>query len=1082
MTSAPLILLGLFYAFSPLFSEGFSIPLDSTFLEGYGQHSWPSAREQGTCPQPPTGRIKDYTSTCQCPEPPSFNEMTYADLLHGLYVKMHGDVSSFSPIEADSFRKWSLSLRETLANASKDTGRALLHLWAYTIWRVFSWLWFLLRNHFLDSCIVVLLYVLTRLMVLGLRKLFGNLPVYLWSTIGVLTWRIMRSSFKIVKSKSSYVKEKAVEGFLSFKVPQKPPKSSVLLVQYSDGSLAGYASCNLLHTGECALLTAEHVATLPGVKVVSTKTGNKIPISEFNCILSSEKSDIYLGMGPHAWTSLLGCKAANYLTVHQLSKGKFSLYTFDGQWQSANGELVGRDGLFASHLSNTTKGQSGAPLFVGKTIVGIHIGGSKENNYNLMTAIPAVEGLTTPQYAFETTAPQGRLFDDTDAIALGKILQVAHQKLKDYKPLSGKAWADMAEEDEDEFYNSNDYLRETQPPVPSAPEVPVHTMQMCVWRTRNVGMFKRTFLPFSVLPMSQRKRDQSRVGKRLRRSQPPKQGSTCFRNAMRRKRNSKAGCRGDGRKDQHSLNREGGDPTVNHEIQSSFSGKTTAPAEEAKNFRGYFQNLFCWEVCTSPSEVAGFERCGNLPRYYHPKQKGRSPWGEDLCLQHPKLEEETRGFGWPLFGAEAELRSLRLQTARWLARAESSKIPSSAERERVIKKTVEAYASCRTNRPAATKDNVLSWPAFLEDFKQAVFSLELDAGVGVPYIAYGIPSHRGWVEDPALLPVLTRLVFDRLQKMSETSFEQLTAEQLVQQGLCDPIRVFVKGEPHKQSKLDEGRYRLIMSVSLVDQLVARVLFQNQNKREICLWRAIPSKPGFGLSTDGQTSEFLELLADQMSTTPEVVVARWREYLVPTDCSGFDWSVAAWMLEDEMEVRNRLTLENNNLTRRLRACWLKCLSTSVLCLSDGSLYAQRVPGVQKSGSYNTSSSNSRIRVMAAYHCGATWAMAMGDDALESVDTNLEVYKDLGFKVEVSGELEFCSHIFVRPDLALPVNRAKMLYKLIHGYNPGAGSVEVISNYLDACFSVLNELRHDPHFVSLLKMWLVDPVLPQNDLGE
>ncbi|GGX38781.1 hypothetical protein GCM10010297_68780 [Streptomyces malachitofuscus] len=358
-------------------------------------------------------------------------------------------------------------------------------------------------------------------------------------------------------------------------------------------------------------------------------------------------------------------------------------------------------------------------------------------------------------------------------------------------------------------------------------------------------------------------------------------------------------------------------------------------------------------------------------------------------------------------------------------------------------------------------------------------SLELDAGVGVPYVGYGLPTHRGWVEDPKLLPVLSRLVFDRLQKMSEASFESMTAEELVQAGLCDPIRLFVKGEPHKQAKLDEGRYRLIMSVSLVDQLVARVLFQAQNKREIALWRAIPSKPGFGLSTDGQTQEFLNLLANQMSTTAEDVVARWREYLVPTDCSGFDWSVADWMLHDEMEVRNRLTMQNNALTRRLRACWLRCISNSVLCLSDGTLLAQRVAGVQKSGSYNTSSSNSRIRVMGAYHCGASWAMAMGDDALESVDTDLSVYKQLGFKVEVSGELEFCSHIFLSPTLAIPVNRAKMLYKLIHGYNPGSGNLEAISNYLNACFSVLNELRSDPDFVALLYSWLVTPVLPQKN---
>ena len=398
----------------------------------------------------------------------------------------------------------------------------------------------------------------------------------------------------------------------------------------------------------------------------------------------------------------------------------------------------------------------------------------------------------------------------------------------------------------------------------------------------------------------------------------------------------------------------------------------------------------------------------------------------------------TKGFGWPQFGAKAELKSLRLQAARWLERAQSVKIPSSEEREHVIERCCRAYQAARTNGPMATRGDRLSWDNFLQDFKQAILSLEMDAGIGVPYIAYGKPTHRGWVEDKKLLPILARLTFNRLQKMLEVRYVDLSPAELVREGLCDPIRVFVKGEPHKQSKLDEGRYRLIMSVSLVDQLVARVLFQNQNKREIALWRVVPSKPGFGLSTDEQVAEFMQILSAQAGLTPSELITEWRAHMIATDCSGFDWSVSDWLLEDDMEVRNRLTLDLNEITRRLRAAWLHCISNSVLCLSDGTLLAQRVPGVQKSGSYNTSSSNSRIRVMAAYHCGADWAMAMGDDALESACSNLERYKSLGFKVEESSKLEFCSHIFEREDLAIPVNKAKMLYKLIHGYEPECGN--------------------------------------------
>nr|UGY70920.1 P1-P2 [Cotton leafroll dwarf virus] len=1053
-------------------SLGEFLPHDSPFPVGFAQTLWLSQEPPSICPRLPNSKAT-ISLPCICPPAEPLVERPAKDLLLALWSKTIDSSSSISALADINIFKDSLKFWQgKLESAPKSAGRFALHVWAFALWQFVSWSWYLVTNHFLTVAVVVFLYLCTTCMVVALRFLFGGLLGFLIRHFISLTMKAVWGCYTKAKSSSSYVKEKAVEGFLHFTVPQKPPRSSVLLVQHPDGSHVGYATCILLYNGEYGLLTAEHVWNTPGAKVVSTKGDrNKIPFAEFRRILSVLGGDLVILRGPPSWNSLLSTKAVPFTTQSRLEKGKTTLYSFDGEWKATNGEVVGTEGKFAAHLSNTSGGYSGTPLFHGKCVVGVHVGGSKLNNWNLAATIPTVSGLTSPNYAFETTAPQGRVFDEA-AIENYESLVRLTESLVNFQPKSGKKWADYSEE-EDFFVEASETLP-LQQPVPSAPP-----------------LSPRFYPQVDASPVAAPIVPESASGNRTRRSRPPKQGkSTCHpRRAAERWsiRNGSAGGRA-GKQNFNQLDREGGSQTSGiqnaHSRDPSSTTQAAAAASEAlKDFQNYFHAFYNWQVPASAQEVPGFQACGTLPQFYYAKQKGKSPWGEQLCAEFPQLEEETRGFGWPQFGPQAELKSLQLQAARWLERAQSAQIPSKEQRERVIQKTVEAYASCRTNRPAATARDVLSWPDFLEDLKEAVHSLELDAGVGVPYVGYGLPTHRGWVEDPKLLPVLSRLVFDRLQKMSEASFESMAAEELVQAGLCDPIRLFVKGEPHKQAKLDEGRYRLIMSVSLVDQLVARVLFQAQNKREIALWRAIPSKPGFGLSTDGQTQEFLNLLANQMSTTAEDVVARWREYLVPTDCSGFDWSVADWMLYDEMEVRNRLTVQNNELTRRLRACWLRCISNSVLCLSDGTLLAQRVAGVQKSGSYNTSSSNSRIRVMSAYHCGASWAMAMGDDALESVDTDLSVYKQLGFKVEVSGELEFCSHIFLSPTLAVPVNRAKMLYKLIHGYNPGSGNLEIISNYLNACFSVLNELRSDPDFVTLLYSWLVTPVLPQkNDIED
>nr|QHB18533.1 P1-P2 [Cotton leafroll dwarf virus] len=1060
------------FFFSFRSSLGEFLPRDSLFPVGFEQTSWLFQEPPSICPRSPNSKAT-ISLPCICPPAKPLVDQPAKDLLLALWSKITDSSLSISALADVSTFKDSLKFwQEKLESAPKSAGQFALHMWAFALWQFVSWSWYLVTNHFLTVAVIVFLYLCTTCMVMMLRFLFGGLLGFLIRHFISLTMKAVWGCYTKAKSSSSYVREKAVEGFLHFTVPQKPPRSSVLLVQHPDGSHVGYATCILLYNGEYGLLTAEHVWNTPGAKVVSTKGDrNKIPISEFQQILSVVGGDLVILRGPPSWNSLLSTKAVPFTTQSRLEKGKTTLYSFDGEWKATNGEVVGTEGKFAAHLSNTSGGHSGTPLFHGKCVVGVHVGASKSNNWNLAATIPTVSGLTSPNYAFETTAPQGRVFDEA-AIENYESLVRLTENLVNFQPKSGKKWADYSEED-DFFVEASETLP-LQQPVPSAPP-----------------LSPRFYPQVDASPVAAPIVPESASGNGTRRSRPPKQGKpTCHpRRAAERWsiRNGSAGGRA-GEQNLNQLDREGGSQTSGiqnaHSRDPSSTTQAAAAASEAfKDFQNYFHAFYNWQVPASAQEVPGFQVCGTLPQFYYAKQKGKSPWGEQLCAEFPQLEEETRGFGWPQFGPQAELKSLQLQAARWLERAQSAQIPSKEQRERVIQKTVEAYASCRTNRPAATARDVLSWPDFLEDLKEAVHSLELDAGVGVPYVGYGLPTHRGWVEDPKLLPVLSRLVFDRLQKMSEISFESMTAEELVQAGLCDPIRLFVKGEPHKQAKLDEGRYRLIMSVSLVDQLVARVLFQAQNKREIALWRAIPSKPGFGLSTDGQTQEFLNLLANQMSTTAEDVVARWREYLVPTDCSGFDWSVADWMLHDEMEVRNRLTVQNNELTRRLRACWLRCISNSVLCLSDGTLLAQRVAGVQKSGSYNTSSSNSRIRVMSAYHCGASWAMAMGDDALESVDTDLSVYKQLGFKVEVSGELEFCSHIFLSPTLAVPVNRAKMLYKLIHGYNPGSGNLEVISNYLNACFSVLNELRSDPDFVTLLYSWLVTPVLPQkNDIED
>ncbi|QBR53289.1 RNA-dependent RNA polymerase [Siratro latent polerovirus] len=1019
----------------------------------------------------------------ECPEPPA---PTYKGLIQSLWALVLSDAKTSSLAVSLKLRNFYLLTAATLSKGFRTLVHnfcwLMVYVWFSILWRTIATIWHLVISNFGLVVCAALLYALTLLLAKVASWLFGQMPIYLALTL-IKFPRYIWQRRPWGKSSRVYEEEKCCEQYLSFKIKQDPPKKCQVVFQNDEGKHCGYGTCIRLFNGTNGLITAYHVAST-ATKVVSTRTGTKIPLSQFEPLMVSQQYDQALYAGPKEWESLLGCKGVNFVPAKTLGACNASIYFIekDGSWGCSNAKIEGqlkfhdvsrdggktfRDALPGqlSVLSNTEPGYSGAGYFNGKTLVAVHVGGSLEcedsdSTYNVAVPVLPKAGLTAPLYVFETTAPTSGVFDTKTVEHLTEIFDREMRWMNSKREKGEVLWADM----EDDLPYQAESDQETISPS-----------QNLSRRLHKLRVGKREE---RLRPLTNRKSPRCPKKRGLR--HPSK------RYTIRRTTDEDVGGE-DCRQYKPERGREGlsgGNFRAGPEEAEPFVQTTTELEErrrqwrsKADNYSRYFHSHYQWEVSGAPQEVAGFRHCGKAPQWYHPKQKQECGWGEEVIRKHPALGQKTSGFGWPQFGSQAELKSLRLQAARWLDRAQSAEVPSPAERERVIRRLVVDYRQAQSVNPVATMSGELLWDDFLQSFKEAVSSLQLDAGVGVPYVALGKPTHRSLVEDPEMLPVLARLTFDRLEKLSKVDAGRLTAEELVQQGLCDPIRVFVKGEPHKKSKLDEGRYRLIMSVSLVDQLVARVLFQEQNKKEIQQWRVVPSKPGFGLSTDGQVSEFTEALAHKVGVTPQELIANWRDHLVPTDCSGFDWSVADWMLDDDIEVRNRLTRGLTPITAAMRRAWKHCIANSVLCLSDGTLLAQCVPGVQKSGSYNTSSSNSRIRVMCAYHAGATWCCAMGDDALESVDSNLAEYKRLGLKVEVSGKLEFCSHIFESPSLATPVNVGKMLYKLIFGYNPGCANLEVIANYLAACFSVFNELRHDPELVLQLYEWLVLPVQAQ-----
>nr|APP90904.1 RdRp polyprotein [Soybean yellow common mosaic virus] len=379
----------------------------------------------------------------------------------------------------------------------------------------------------------------------------------------------------------------------------------------------------------------------------------------------------------------------------------------------------------------------------------------------------------------------------------------------------------------------------------------------------------------------------------------------------------------------------------------------------------------------------------------------RKPTSEDVTRATATFPELS-DYSWPDRGSKAELRSLLLQAGKF----NPTRVPSNLEG--ACQNLLERYPA---SKPCSSlRSDAWSFDAVFEEVCKKAQSAEINekASPGVP-LARLASTNKDIIRKH--LQFVALCVTERLFLLSEVEgLENITPVEMVELGLCDPVRLFVKQEPHASRKVKEGRFRLISSVSLVDQLVERMLFGKQNQLEIAEWENIPSKPGMGLSLERQARSLFDDLRIKHSRCPAA----------EADISGFDWSVQDWELWADVEMRIVLGGFGDKLSRAARNRF-SCFMNSVFQLSDGTLIEQQQPGIMKSGSYCTSSTNSRIRCLMAELIGSPWCIAMGDDSVEGwVENAKDKYKELGHvckdykpcQTDIEGslyEVEFCSHV-------------------------------------------------------------------------
>jgi hypothetical protein len=289
-------------------------------------------------------------------------------------------------------------------------------------------------------------------------------------------------------------------------------------------------------------------------------------------------------------------------------------------------------------------------------------------------------------------------------------------------------------------------------------------------------------------------------------------------------------------------------------------------------------------------------------------------------------------------------------------------------------------------------------------------------------------------------------------------FEELVVERifdyLAGEHSEDDIRIFIKREPHKKSKLVEQRYRLISQISAVDTMIDRMLYAGlaDNVRETFAHTGIfigwtPLSGGYNL-VRGWVGDNTEKLS--------------------TDFSSWDWTVPEWMTEMFLTIVEQLHPEASPTWLTLHRTRNRALFHSpVFRTTDGCAYKQPFRGAQKSGSYMTLVLNC-IGQLILHHLGEIRLgiriprpIIMGDDVLrvnfKGSDDFMELMTDLGFKIKftLSTDSEFAG-VVISPDGFNMAYEGKHRFLLAHLDQDDA--IETLESYqLLYCHGLSNMFR-------------------------
>lgn len=335
------------------------------------------------------------------------------------------------------------------------------------------------------------------------------------------------------------------------------------------------------------------------------------------------------------------------------------------------------------------------------------------------------------------------------------------------------------------------------------------------------------------------------------------------------------------------------------------------------------------------------------------------------------------------------------------------------------------------------------WADHFIDFAYA--SSNLDSTVGFPWCAHGVHSYDElFAQHGSILPTL---IYHRLQArmdFMEGEYQAAYTEDpdyayppinLIAMGLHDMTRLFIKNEPTKQSKLREGRPRIICNVSALDIFCTRLLATPLMDACIRDWDLPNRCVCTGMGLDDRS---IEKIAYKVASLVKSVEARsgGPAVIESSDTKCHDWSTtAAAIYVGHQALLRKFNPPGPCGFSRAFMYEAVAMGRKIYVSPSGDMLEDRLPGKVSSGSLLTGLLNSVIRTMVEHATGVAGFYAMGDDGVGVRPANQpRTPNQLGYTITYADVppdalFEFCSHLFKRDGSAEPQNPFKSLFRLL-----------------------------------------------------